>query len=136
MTVNTQDYALGVLNSEVKISANDADVQVSYEDGWTDTRLPNGILVRYVLYQKKHWTFTYSWIYGEKKYIHDFGMSRNDLLALYVANAEMSFLEPTDSAGQNAYTVRFVVGSWKEDLLFRHYDRYAYHVEFELVQSA
>ena len=134
MTIQTADYALGTANSEVKISNNDGEIQVSYEDGWLDTRLPNGNLVRFSLYQRKHWTISYSWIYGERKYIYDGGMGRNDLLALYVANNEMSFIEPSDQGASTSYTVRFVPNTWKEDLLFRNYDRNAYHIEFELVQ--
>lgn len=129
------DYALGTLGSEQKISNNDATLTRVLEDGKNDTRLPNGNLVRYKLYSKFHWQFSYSYIYGEKKYVFDGGMGRNDLYTLYAADVAMSFLEPNDQGAQTAYTVRFVANSWQESLLYRDNDKWAYSLSFELVQT-
>lgn len=132
---DTRNYLLGTLGSESKLSNNDANLQRGYIDGVIDTRLPNGNLVRYKLYKMRTWDFTYSWLYGEKKYIYDGGMSRNDLLALYEADIEQSFLEVNDQGAQTSYTVRFEANSWSEELLFRNNDKWAWKVAFKLVQT-
>jgi hypothetical protein len=134
MALNS-DYSLGTLNSERKLSHNDASLDVFLEDGTVTARLPNGNLVRFILYIRKHWKFSYSYIYGEDKYIHDNGLGRNALYALYTANAEMSFLEPNDQGATVAYTVAFSPGSWDETLVYRDGDKWAWQLAFELVQT-
>ena len=127
-------YYLGTLGSESPLSSNDAMLSVFTEDLRKDLRLSGGNLVVYKIKQIGHWQWHYSWLPGKHAYVHDGGLSRNELRALYQADATMSFLEPRDVAPHAAYTVRFAANSWRERLLKRAGDCWYYEVYFELTQ--
>lgn len=127
-------YLLGTAGSEQPLSANDATVSFYVEMIRRDTRLAGGNLISYKVAQKGHWQWRYSWLPGKRTFVYDGGLSRNDLFALLQADNAMSFLVPQDNAPQIAYTVRFAIGSWRERLIKRAGDFFAYEVSFELVQ--
>lgn len=129
------DFMLGTLGSEVKMSTNDAQMNRSLENIVKETRLAGGSLVRYKQAQMSHWQWVYSWIPGLTRHVYDGGMGRNDLFALLQADSEMSYLVPADNALQAAYTVRFTKDSWREHLVFKSGDYWAYTLSFELVQT-
>lgn len=129
-------YLLGTLGSEKPLSNNDADLSMTIEDIVRENRLPNGTLKRYrTANPLKHWHFTYSSLPGKSTYVFDGGLSRDDLWALYLADAEMSFLESNDQGARTAYTVRFAANSWQQQLLQRVGDFWLWQVSFELVQT-
>lgn len=129
-------YLLGTAGSELPLSNNEAALSITIEDMVQERRLPNGTLKRYRSANPlKHWHFTYATIAGKKTYIFDGGLGRNDLYALYQADAEMSFLEPNDQGVRNAFTVRFAANSWQETLLQRVGDFTLWQLAFELVQT-
>jgi hypothetical protein len=134
MTTDITRYYLGAPGSEQPLSANDVSLSVFTEDLRKDQRLAGGNLVVYKIKQIGHWQWHYAWLPGRRAYVYDGGMSRNDLRALYEADAIMSFLVPQDSAPHAAYTVRFTANSWREMLLKRAGDCWFYEVYFELVQ--
>jgi hypothetical protein len=116
------------------ISANDANLTINYEDIAKDQRMAGGNLKRYKILKAGHWLFSYTWITNNQRTQFDNGMGYQDLLALYKADNEMSFLEATPNSSQTAYTVRFGLNSFHAQLKFRSGDYAAYSLQFELVQ--
>src|ERR1041385_8123445 len=137
MTVYPGSYQLGTLGSEVLMSANDADLQQTVKNIAKDQWLLSGNLVRDKIAQRFTWAWHYSWIPGKKRDVYDGGMGRNDLLALYQADAAMSFLVPNDQGAQLAYTVRFVLDSWTEKCVWHPQgsDYYSWDLSFALIQT-
>jgi len=133
-TFDRYQFALGTLGSESMISYNDANLTVNYEDVAKDQRMAAGNLKRYKILKVAHWLFSYTWITANQRTQRDSGMGYLDLLALYKADTEMSFLEATPNAAQTAYTVRFGLNSFHGQIKFRSGDYAAYGLQFELVQ--
>lgn len=127
-------YLLGSLGAEQPMSANDASISSYVEMIRKDTRLAAGNMVSYKVAQKGHWQWRYAYLPGLRAYVYDGGMSYNDLFALMQADVTMSFLVPADNAPQAAYTVRFALGSWRQRLVKRAGDFFAYEVSFELLE--
>jgi hypothetical protein len=117
------------------MSSNDAMLSHTVEMIAKETRLAGNHLVRYKQGQMGHWLWQYKYLPGKTTYVFDGGLGRNDLKALYSADNEMNYLAPSDNGGQVAYTVRFAIGSWRERIVFRSGDFWAYEVFFELIQT-
>jgi len=136
MTFDQGCYLLGALGAELPMSANDATVSSPTEDLVKDIRLAGGFFKRYrSAPPMKHWQFSYSYLPGKRDYVHDGGLSRNDLWALYTADAEMSFGVPNDQGTWQFYTVRFVANSWADQPVMRNGDFWAWRVNFEILQT-
>lgn len=128
------DFLLGVLGSEQKLSANDADFNHSVEDILKENTLAGGNLIRYAIKQREHWAFRYSWLPGKQRDVYDGGMGRDELYALYKGFTSYSLLIPNQGLAQSSYTVLFAAGSWSDHLILRAGDRWNWSVSFELVQ--
>lgn len=135
MATFTTGYALGAPGSEQMLSANDANLDQAYEDLVKEGRTAAGSLVRYKIAKKLHFAFRYDWLQGHHRDVPDGGMGRNDLLALYQADAVMNLITPSDQNGSNTYSVRFVASSWRETPMWRYGDATAWRLSFELVEA-
>lgn len=137
MTVYPGSYQLGTLGSESLLSGNDGNVSQGVHNLAKDVWLLSGILVRNKIAQRFQWQWNYTRIAGKKRDVFDGGMGRNDLLALYQADVEMSYLVPNDQGAQLSYTVRFVLDSWQETLIWhpKDSDLYDWQLNFTLIQT-
>lgn len=127
-------FLLGALGSEQPLSNNQADFTQTVEQFISEVRLASGILKRYKQAQMGHWQWQYKYIFGKKRDVFDGGLGRDDLYALLQADNEMSYLTPQDQGGYLSYTVRFAKDSWRNQIIWRNGDSWAWSLAFELIQ--
>ncbi len=134
MAYDPNVFYLGASGSEQPLSANDASLAHSVEDLRKDTRLAGGKLISYKILQVHQWQWRYTWLPAHRRDVFDGGMSRDDLYALYQADEVMSYLTPEPNAPHTTYSVRFAANSWRERIVRRAGDFWAFEVMFTLVQ--
>ena len=133
-----REFELGVAGSEVRVSACDCELEMAQEQFAQETRNGAGTLTRRAVAVKRTWSLRYSWLPAKRAMVHDGGMGRDELRALYTgivsapANV-LSFHIPTED-GQEDVTVQFVAGSWREKLIQRGGRGMVYEVGFGLVE--
>ena len=131
-------YKLGVSGSEALLSGNDCDLSISHEVFGREARMADGSLKRDIIAVKRTWTFHYSYLPGKQSNVHDGGMGRDELRALFVTPVMYtghSLVVPTEGGAAESVTVQFVVNSWKEKLLLREsWCGTVYDLSFALVE--
>jgi len=118
-TSAVNEFALGTSSSELRMAHGDCVMTVQHPQLVRETRTAAGNLVRDTIATKRIFSFTYSWIPGQKHNVPDGGMGRDDLLALFEAGGEYSFHLPTENDLPEDVTVMFEAQSWSETLLQR-----------------
>ncbi len=131
-------YKLGVAGSEVLLSGNDCELDVSHEMFGREARMADGSLKRDLIEVKRTWSFRYSYLPGKQRNVHDGGMGRDELRALYASKVMYSghtLVVPTEDGVAESVTVQFVMNSWKEKLIQREGPRgTVYSLSFALVE--
>lgn len=131
-------YKLGVAGSEVLLSGNDCELDVAHEVFGREARMADGSLKRDIIAVKRTWTFRYSYLPGKQRYVHDGGMGRDEIRALFVslsATSGHSLVVPTEDGVAESVTVQFVPNSWKEKLIQREGPRgTVYELAFALTE--
>lgn len=116
-------YKLGVSGSEVPLSGNDCELDVAHELICREARMADGSLKRDIIAIKRTWSFRYSYLPGKKWHVHDGGMGRDELRALWnnplVWYVGHSLVVPTEDGAAESVAVQFVLSSWKEKIIQR-----------------
>lgn len=115
-------YELGIAGSESRLSGCDGTLEMSEEQVCREARNSAGTLARHVIAVKRTWALHYTWLPSKRACVHDGGMGRDDLHALFVAAVAapatvLSLHVPTEDGIAEDVTVQFVAGSWREKLL-------------------
>ncbi len=127
-------FYLGTSGSEQPLSANDASCGHSVEDIRKDQRLAGGNLVSYKVAQKHRFAWQWQWLPGKQRDVWDGGLGRDGLYALYVADNVMNFLVPNQGGVHTIYSVRFEANSWREQIVQRTGDFWAWRVMVSLIE--
>ena len=128
----SDEYYLGELGSESKLSSIELDVSESPLEISKKTRLATGKLVKDIIAVKRVFNFSYEWLAGQDSDVVDSGLGRDSIREMYDDDGAFNLRAPLEGGGFDDVTVHF--NKYKEKRI-RTTPYYLWNLSFSLVEE-